>query len=101
MKQCGRSVLPEISDPVPFGKFLSSSWPGHLLLIPHEKSSNAFPPAGNAAGIVIAIGPEGGFTDEELSAAVERGYHAVSLGPRRLRAETAAVAALVLAAADL
>lgn len=99
MKQCGRSVLPEISDPVPFREFLSSSWPGNLLLMPHEKSTGAFPPTGSAAGIVLAIGPEGGFSDAEVTAATERGFRAVSLGPRRLRAETAALAALVLAAA--
>jgi 16S rRNA (uracil1498-N3)-methyltransferase len=100
MKQCGRSVLPEISEPLPFASFLSLSWPGHLLLIPHEKSPHAFPSAHDAAGIVLAIGPEGGFTDDEVSAAEGRGYHTVSLGPRRLRAETAAAAALVLSAAD-
>jgi 16S rRNA (uracil1498-N3)-methyltransferase len=86
---------------VTFGTFLTSSWPGHLLLIPHEKADNPFPPPGKSAGIVLAIGPEGGFTDGEVASAVERGYQAVSLGPRRLRAETAAAAALALAAAGL
>jgi 16S rRNA (uracil1498-N3)-methyltransferase len=99
MKQCGRSVLPEIKDPIPFASFLRLPWPDHLLLIPHEASSGAFPASQSAAGVVIVIGPEGGFSDEEIEAAQARGFQPVSLGIRRLRAETAAAAALTLAAA--
>ena len=40
----------------------------------------------------LAIGPEGGFTDEEVAAADRAGWHIVDLGPRLLRVETAAVA---------
>jgi 16S rRNA (uracil1498-N3)-methyltransferase len=43
----------------------------------------------------IMIGPEGGFTAEEVALAVEHGYRAVSVGTRRLRSETAAIAAAV------
>lgn len=46
--------------------------------------------------VAIFIGPEGGFTDDEISYARERGASIVSLGPRRLRSETAAIAALAI-----
>jgi 16S rRNA (uracil1498-N3)-methyltransferase len=99
MKQCGRSILPAILDPVTFEAFLKQPRPDHLLLIPHETSSAPFPRIPQAAGVVLAVGPEGGFTEVEIEAARACGYQAVSLGNRRLRAETAAAAALTLAAA--
>ena len=46
----------------------------------------------------LAVGPEGGFTEEELELALRHGWRAVSLGPRILRIETAAAALAVLAA---
>jgi 16S rRNA (uracil1498-N3)-methyltransferase len=42
--------------------------------------------------VVVAVGPEGGFTDEEIRLARERGWRVVGLGPRVLRVETAAIA---------
>lgn len=53
------------------------------------------------AGVVLAIGPEGGWTDEELKLFANAGWRAASLGPTILRAETAAVAALAIAAAAI
>jgi 16S rRNA (uracil1498-N3)-methyltransferase len=47
------------------------------------------------AGVAILSGPEGGLTDDEIAAATAAGFRAASLGPRILRAETAAIAALV------
>ena len=44
--------------------------------------------------IILLIGPEGGLAPEEAEAAIDRGFTAVSLGPRILRTETAAIAAL-------
>ena len=41
--------------------------------------------------VFLIIGSEGGFTDQEMELAVDHGFHAVSLGPRRFRAETAAI----------
>jgi 16S rRNA (uracil1498-N3)-methyltransferase len=48
-------------------------------------------------GITVLVGPEGGFTDEERTAILASGFAGLLLGPRILRAETAAVAALALA----
>lgn len=68
-----------------------------LRLIPHEKEnvrSIGEVLAGKPRDTVVCIGPEGGFTDAEIDRAVQAGFLTVSLGPRRLRTETAAIAAL-------
>jgi 16S rRNA (uracil1498-N3)-methyltransferase len=49
-----------------------------------------------AGDIAVAVGPEGGFTDGEIAAAVAAGWRTVGLGPRTLRVETAAIALAVL-----
>jgi 16S rRNA (uracil1498-N3)-methyltransferase len=97
MKQCGRCVLPAVEPPVNFKDFLGRVPPGALKLIPHERASLPLSAAlsGYAGGdIVICIGPEGGFAEGEITLASEAGFVPVRLGDRRLRAETAAVAAL-------
>jgi 16S rRNA (uracil1498-N3)-methyltransferase len=48
------------------------------------------------AAVTLLCGPEGGFSDGDLKQATDHGYRPVSLGPRILRTETAAIAALVL-----
>jgi 16S rRNA (uracil1498-N3)-methyltransferase len=48
--------------------------------------------AGTPPEIIVAIGPEGGFTEEEVAIAIESGWRQLDLGPRILRVETAAVA---------
>jgi 16S rRNA (uracil1498-N3)-methyltransferase len=99
MKQSGRSVLPRVVDPQPLEEFLRSA--EGVRLLPHEKTESPFlrnaMPAGTRRA-VAAIGPEGGFSEGEVAQAVSAGFVPVSLGPRRLRAETAALvtAGLVL-----
>lgn len=113
MKQCGRSRLPELLEPAPIGEFISKHsdgrGPDDLLLICHESApahrSVAAALRANPAPrrVVVTVGPEGGFADEEVEDALRAGFHAVSLGSRRLRAETAAItaaAALMLAYHD-
>jgi 16S rRNA (uracil1498-N3)-methyltransferase len=50
----------------------------------------------DAEGVVVLVGPEGGFSEQERAAIAEAGFSRVYLGPRTLRAETAAMSALVL-----
>ncbi len=93
-EQCGRTLLPEILDPLPLPHFLAALGRGTLYFADEqggENAATAFKP-GPAA---ILVGPEGGFTDEEraLVRATPNSV-AISLGPRILRAETAALAAL-------
>jgi 16S rRNA (uracil1498-N3)-methyltransferase len=95
MKQSGRCVLPEVREPMPLGEFLASAGAGDLKIIPHEKAEmplSAADPAGDAPA-VVCIGPEGGFSDEEITRARGAGFQPVSLGARRLRTETAALVA--------
>lgn len=92
-EQCERTALPEIA---PLAKLdaLLKNWPnGRTLYFCDERGGEAFAPSPGPAAILI--GPEGGFTDEE-NAAIRAHPSAipVSLGPRILRADTAAVAAL-------
>ena len=89
-KQSGRLVVPALEAPLPFEQALAS--PGVNVML--DPSGTAEPPAGDS--LRIFIGPEGGWSDEELSAAREMGAYVWSLGPRRLRAETAAIAACTL-----
>jgi 16S rRNA (uracil1498-N3)-methyltransferase len=92
-EQCERTALPEIA---PLAKLdaLLKNWPdGRTLYFCDERGGEAFAPSSGPAAILV--GPEGGFTDEEN--AMIRAHPAavaVSLGPRILRADTAAVAAL-------
>lgn len=94
MKQSGRSHLVRLSDPQPLTGALGAP-PGTQRLLCQERAgvllSQSLMPSVDAYRILI--GPEGGFTDDEVARAVMAGYNVVSLGPRRLRAETAAMTA--------
>ncbi len=103
VKQCARSWRPRIASVAKVNEVFAASGGYGLRIIPHEKADPGQTiehilgqhPQQNS--ILIAIGPEGGFTDEEVRAAKEAGFWAVTLGARRLRAETASIAALTLA----
>lgn len=94
-KQCGRNVLTRVEAPTAWADFVND--PGlpanRVVLQPGGEPGRP----GSGRDVVFAVGPEGGFTEGELAAA--RGWRSLSLGPRVLRVETAAVAAAVLAAA--
>ncbi len=99
MKQCGRSVLPSVAELTPLEDFFQEQFPSTACLIPHEtvrspEIAELMPLT--APRVAICIGPEGGFSDAEVTLAASAGWTPVSLGPRRLRAETAAVVAATL-----
>ncbi len=100
MKQCGRSYLPKIHLLSTFKTVVEHAGEFDLRLIPHEKTEQSqFVGAvmkhhPDARKVLVVIGPEGGFTDDELSRAAASGFVPLSLGPRRLRSETAAISAL-------
>jgi len=97
MKQSGRCVLPVVKELTSFPDFVRSLKPDPLKLLLHEKSGTSLisvkPKNSDDSGVIVCIGPEGGFTDEEIALASSSGFKPVGLGPRRLRTETAAVAA--------
>ena len=94
-EQCGRTVLPEIGDPLQLTRFLDQRDTSRTLYFADEGGGEQASDAFKAGPAVILVGPEGGFTNEER-ATVRASLNAVpiSLGPRILRAETAALAAL-------
>lgn len=99
MKQSGRCILPKIFPPMTYEELVNNSSGYDLKLIPYERTDHVLfiaealkhrkPPR----NVLIVIGPEGGFTDEEVKQAEEKGFMQVSLGRRRLRTETAAIMA--------
>lgn len=94
-EQCGRNLVPPIHPPRPLADWLPAAAGLGLVLAPGA----AQPLAALAAtpeAVSLLIGPEGGLTLEELAAAEAAGFHAVGLGPRVLRTETAPLVALAL-----
>lgn len=105
MKQSQRCVLPKIHEPINFAEALSSITSGDKL-IAHEKAvSEPFTGIGiSGKEVNLFIGPEGGFNDEEITAALDKGFITLNLGPRKYRSETAAIvaaAAILTAVAQL
>jgi 16S rRNA (uracil1498-N3)-methyltransferase len=94
-EQCGRTRLPAIEEPVQLRKLLQTRDVGRTLYFADEGGGEPAAAAFRPGPAIILTGPEGGFTDEER-AAIRAAPNAVpvSLGPRILRAETAALAAL-------
>ncbi len=96
-EQCGRTMLPDMAEPIKLAALLRA-WPTDRILYFADESGGE--PFANAAAArqgpaAILIGPEGGFDDEERTAIRAHPQSVpISLGPRILRAETAAIAAL-------
>jgi 16S rRNA (uracil1498-N3)-methyltransferase len=94
-EQCGRTVLPAIDQPVTLKQMLANRDGTRTLYFADEEGGTPAAGAFAAGPAMILIGPEGGFTDEERSAVRNAANAtAISLGPRILRAETAALATL-------
>jgi 16S rRNA (uracil1498-N3)-methyltransferase len=98
-EQCGRNRLPAIEAPRPLQTYLedlrsarASTVVQRLLLEPESESRGAM--QGMGTTVEIVIGPEGGFDAPELEAFRTSGFETVRLGPRILRTETAAIAAI-------
>jgi 16S rRNA (uracil1498-N3)-methyltransferase len=117
-KQSRRSDLPEIAEPVRLTTILATEKPATPQHPPAEAGAGARPlcillseteedqpllrvlqnnePDPAASGIMLAVGPEGGWTAAEIALFVRAGWHSATLGPRILRVETAVIAALAI-----
>lgn len=94
-EQCGRNRLPELATPVDLMEFLGSAVPdAQLRLLLSPMGALRLSAVKSARSIILLIGPEGGLAPEEREAALARGFAEMRLGPRVLRTETAAIAAL-------
>lgn len=94
-EQCGRTALAEIDAPVKLDAFLKAHDPARTLYFADETGGDPAAVAFAPGPALILTGPEGGFTPNEASAIRAAPYaRAISLGPRILRAETAALAAV-------
>jgi len=94
-EQCGRTALADIDEPVKLGAFLRDRDAERALYFADESGGAPAAEAFKTGSGLILTGPEGGFTADEASAIrASPGTTAISLGPRILRAETAALAAV-------
>lgn len=90
-KQSRRAVVPEVRAPLSLADF---RWEGQLFVAQPGSASRIMALLDWGAPVTVLTGPEGGLTDAEVAELTGRGAHAVTLGPRILRAETAPVALL-------
>jgi 16S rRNA (uracil1498-N3)-methyltransferase len=93
--QCGRSRAPTVSEPQHLADFIAAARGSRLIADPAAAPPEWLEVGGN--GMTLLVGPEGGFTDEERVAILASGFAGLPLGPRILRAETAAIVTLALA----
>ena len=95
-EQCGRNRLPDLEPPQALDRWLAtiSDAPAlRLALLPEgDVTLRQFPQMDN--GAILAVGPEGGFTANDVALLTQAGFHGLRLGPRILRTETAGLAAL-------
>jgi 16S rRNA (uracil1498-N3)-methyltransferase len=111
-KQSRRTDVPEVADPAPLKQALEQEKaPTRILLSETEQATtltaaldhheigytSGLSDVGSGVTHAIAIGPEGGWTPEEMSLFTQHQWQPVTLGPRILRAETAAIAAIAIA----
>jgi 16S rRNA (uracil1498-N3)-methyltransferase len=112
-KQSRRTTLPEIDAPQSLKAALALADAPHKLLLAETEEDNTLaaaltsltadngPDAERNRALTLAFGPEGGWAPEELQQIIAAGFAPVTLGPRILRAETAAIAALSICSAFL
>ena len=94
-EQCGRNRVPEIAEIVPLSEWLDGDGASvETIMLAPEATTSYAAAIQTSVPRFIAVGPEGGFTPQERDGAERRGVTLARFGPRILRAETAALAAL-------
>lgn len=93
-EQCGRNHIPTVEPIADFWDWLRSTTPASGFLLDPEASLRLRDQPAPAGPVYLLAGPEGGYDKAEREAAVQAGFTRLSLGPRILRTETAAMAAL-------
>ena len=102
-EQCGRADVPSLESPLPL-----SDWLARVLMVPMpvdqvrwfldpEAGADFGSSSGEPRSLIVAVGPEGGFSARELAMFAHAGFAGRQLGPRVLRTETAGIAMLAIA----
>ena len=102
-QQSRRSDVPGVDEPATLKAAMVMVSAERKLLLAETEQENSLTAAleGSVASVALAIGPEGGWTPDEMALFSAEGWKHVTLGPRILRAETAAIAGLAVCAAHL
>ncbi|MDH4108547.1 MAG: 16S rRNA (uracil(1498)-N(3))-methyltransferase [Gammaproteobacteria bacterium] len=95
-EQCGRNRLPAIDEPRPLADFLQEPSAAGLRLLLHPAPGIDLAQVDAPASVDLLIGPEGGLSDDERELARNMGFASLRMGPRILRTETAALAAIAM-----
>ncbi|XOV81416.1 MAG: 16S rRNA (uracil(1498)-N(3))-methyltransferase [Aestuariibacter sp.] len=95
-EQCGRNFLPTIHSPMPLQEWMQQSTRQLRLTLNPKADKRLLQLNLPRDGVRLLIGPEGGLSDSEVYQSEQNGFHDVSLGPRVLRTETAALATLAI-----
>lgn len=93
-EQCGRTKLMQLNMPQEFNQIISQSFTGNKFLLSPHHAGTFNQHKESCSDITLMIGPEGGFTHDEVNVANQNGFNSILMGQRILRAETAAIAAL-------
>lgn len=98
-KQCGRNTLMNIEPLAKWTTYATEERPSALKCIAHPGgiSAGEFHKGAEGKNVAVAVGPEGGWTADEVAHALQHGWQIVDLGPRILRVETAALTVAALA----
>ncbi len=101
-KQSKRTSVPQVCDILSYNEFINRAKDLDLLLVPYEcaegmaATKDALNQIKSGMNIGIIIGPEGGFEEKEIDAAINAGGKVISLGSRILRTETAAITSIAM-----
>ena len=98
-EQCGRNRVPLVREVQTLDQWLKNSFEGVRVLLHPDAEASLLASVDASRPIALLIGPEGGFTDDEIARAVAQDVIAAKFGPRVLRTETAGLAAIAVLAA--
>ncbi len=97
-EQCGRNRLPILEEPLLFKEWINDEIKTdyRFMLSPYHSNEINFKSLSSPRSLLLLIGPEGGFSENEINSTIEQKFLALNLGPRILRTETASLAALAI-----
>ncbi|HQU15787.1 MAG: 16S rRNA (uracil(1498)-N(3))-methyltransferase [Chromatiales bacterium 21-64-14] len=93
-EQCGRTRLPQLLDPMPLDQWIPEVPAGNRWYLDPDAPAGFAQLPRPVDGVVLVIGPEGGFSPDEKDTVRKAGFRGTRMGPRILRTETATLAAL-------